>query len=42
MKVSFEQRKGKNDDFGAVFSLMEIAEIMSIKKGTAVKIWTEA
>ena len=23
MKVSFEWRKGKNDDFAAVFSLME-------------------
>ena len=42
MKVSFEWREGKNDDFAAVFSLMETAEIMSIKKGTTVKIWTEA
>ena len=32
MKVSFEWRKGKNDDFVAVFSLMETTEILNIKR----------
>ena len=41
MKVSFEWREGKNDDFAVVFSLMETTEILSIKKGTTMKIWTE-
>ena len=41
MKVSFEWRKGENDDFVVVFS-HEINRIFQYKKGTAVKIWTEA
>ena len=32
MKVSFEWRKGKNDDFAAVVSLMETTKILSIKR----------
>ena len=31
MKVSFEWREGKNDDFAIVFSFMETTEILSIK-----------
>ena len=41
MKVSFEWRKGKNDDFAAVFS-HEINRISEYKKGKTTKIWTEA
>ena len=41
MKVSFEWRKGKNDDFAAVSS-HEISRTFEYKMGTAVKIWIEA
>ena len=41
MKVSFEWRRGKNDDFAAVLS-HEISRISEYKIGTVVKIWTEA
>ena len=41
MKVSFEWRRGKNDDFAVVFS-HEINIISEYKNGTAMKIWTEA
>ena len=41
MKVIFEWRKGKNDDFAAVFS-HEISGISEYRMGTAVKIWTKA
>ena len=34
MKVSFEWRKGKNDDFAAVFS-HEISRIFEYKKGNS-------
>ena len=41
MKVSFEWRKGKNDDFAAVSS-HEIGKTSEYKMGTTVNIWTEA
>ena len=41
MKVSFEWRKGKNDDFVAVSS-HENNRTSKYKMGRAVKIWTEA
>ena len=41
-KVSFEWRKGENDDFEADFSLMETTENSEYKIGIVVKIWTEA
>ena len=41
MKVIFEWGEGKNDDFATVFS-HEISRTSGYKKGTAMKIWTEA
>ena len=41
MKVSFEWREGKNDDFTAVCS-HEINRTFEYKMGTTVKFWTEA
>ena len=41
MKVSFEWRRGKNDDFVAVVS-HEINRISECEMETRVKIWTEA
>ena len=42
MKVSFEWRRGKNDDFAAVFSHEINKNFEYIKEGTTMKIWTEA